>query len=142
MLELARERADGAHPYFVPPSHTPLAREALGPDKLLVPEQAVVVSTDPTVARRTARAHMELYLQLPNYVNSLLHLGFTDDDVAGAGSDRLVDAIVAWGDEAAIATRVRELLDSGADHVLLQPLGSLDQAMAQLEALAPAVLEA
>jgi probable F420-dependent oxidoreductase len=142
MLALARDQCDGAHPYFVPPSHTPVAREALGPDKLLAPEQAVVVATDPDTARRVARRHMELYLQLPNYVNNLRHLGFTDEDVSGGGSDRLVDAIVAWGDEGAIARRVHELLDSGADHVLLQPLGNLDRAMAQLEALAPAVLEA
>ncbi len=140
MLELARERTDGAHPYFVPPAHTAIAREALGPDKLLIPEQAVVLEQDPVAARRVARSHMELYLQLPNYVNNLHHLGYTDEDVSGGGSDRLVDAIVAWGDEAAIAARVREHLDGGADHVLLQPLGTLDQALDQLEALAPAVL--
>ncbi len=74
-------------------------------------------------------------------MHNLRALGFGDEDVAGGGSDRLVDAIVAWGDETTIATRVRELLDSGADHVLLQPLGSVDRALAQLEALAPAVLE-
>jgi probable F420-dependent oxidoreductase len=141
MLDLARERADGAHPYFVPVSHTPLAREALGPGKLLIPEQAVVLETDPTVARRVARAHMELYLQLPNYVNNLRHLGYGDDDLSAGGSDRLVDAIVAWGDESAIATRVAEHLSGGADHVVLQPLGSLDRALAQLERLAPAVLD-
>ncbi len=140
MLELARERTDGAHPYFVPASHAPLAREALGPDKLLVPEQAVVLETDPDAARRVARHHMAVYLQLPNYVNNLRHLGFTDDDLADGGSDRLVDAIVAWGDESAIATRVAEHLDGGADHVLIQPLGNLDRAIEQLEVLAPALL--
>ncbi len=139
MLALARDRADGAHPYFVPPAHTPLARQALGPDKLLVPEQAVILATDPAAARSEARSYMGVYLRLPNYVNNLLRHGFSDEDVSGGGSDRLVDAIVAWGDESAVATRVRELLDSGADHVLLQPLGSLDQALAQLEALAPAL---
>lgn len=142
MLELARDRADGAHPYFVPPSHTPVARAALGPDKLLVPEQAVVLSTDPATARQTARAHMALYLRLPNYVNNLLALGFTDQDVSDGGSDHLVDSVVAWGDEGAIAARVDELLDGGADHVLIQPLGDLEQALAQLEALAPALLHA
>jgi len=142
MLELARDRADGAHPYFVPPSHTPVARAALGPDKLLVPEQAVVLSTDPATARQTARAHMALYLRLPNYVNNLLALGFTDEDVSDGGSDHLVDSVVAWGDEGAIAARVDELLDGGADHVLIQPLGDLEQALAQLEALAPALLHA
>jgi hypothetical protein len=83
---------------------------------------------------------MERYLQLPNYVNNLRHLGYGDDDIADGGSDRLVDAIVAWGDEEDIARRVREHLDGGADHVLLQPLGALPQALGQLEALAPALL--
>jgi probable F420-dependent oxidoreductase len=140
MLELARDRADGAHPYFVPVAHTPRAREALGPDKLLIPEQAVVVQTDPDEARRIARAHMKVYLALPNYANNLKHLGYGDDDLAGGGSDRLVDAIVAWGDEEAIACRVREHLEGGADHVLLQPLGSLGDALAQLEVLASPLL--
>lgn len=140
MLALSRDRADGAHPYFVPTSHTPLAREVIGPDKLLIPEQAVVLSTDPAQARRIARDHMRPYLQMPNYLNNLHHLGFTDEDTAAPGSDRLVDAIVAWGDETAVAARVREHLDAGADHVLLQPLGDLEQAIRQLERLAPAVL--
>jgi len=140
MLALARDRADGAHPYFVPASHTPLARAALGPDKLLIPEQAVVVHRDPDGARRIARAHMQIYLQLPNYVNNLRHLGYGDEDIAAGGSDRLVDAIVAWGDEESIAKRVREHLDGGADHVLLQPLGDLGEAIGQLTTLAPAVL--
>jgi probable F420-dependent oxidoreductase len=118
-----------------------LAREALGPGKLLIPEQAVVLEADPAVARRVARSHMELYLQLPNYVNNLRHLGYGDDDLSGGGSDRLVDAIVAWGDESAIAARVAEHLSGGADHVVLQPLGSLDRGLAQLERLAPAVLD-
>ncbi len=140
MLQLARDRADGAHPYFVPPSHTIRARRALGPDKLLIPEQAVVLATDPTVARRLARSHMHGYLQLPNYVNNLRHLGYSDEDVADGGSDRLVDAIVAWGDEDAVRTRVREHLDAGADHVLIQPLGNLERALGQLGTLAPALL--
>ncbi len=140
MLALAAERADGAHPYFVPASHTPVAREALGPDKLLVPEQAVVVSTDPSEARRVARDHMGRYLQLPNYVNNLLHLGYSERDVADGGSDRLVDDIVAWGDEAAIAERVGQHLDGGADHVVIQPLGDPSTAIDELAALAPALL--
>jgi probable F420-dependent oxidoreductase len=140
MLALARDRADGAHPYFVPTSHTRTARVAMGPDKLLIPEQAVVLQTDADEARRIARGHMSLYLQLPNYVNNLQHLGYGDDDIAGGGSDRLVDAIVAWGDEEDIARRVREHLDNGADHVLLQPLGDLDSALAQLERLAARLL--
>ncbi len=140
MLALARDRTDGAHPYFVPSSHTLVARQILGPDRLLIPEQAVVLSGSPEEARRTARGHMKVYLQLPNYVNNLLHLGFTETDISGGGSDRLVDAIVAWGDEEAIARRVREHLEGGADHVLLQPLGDLDTAIRQLEALGPALL--
>ena len=83
---------------------------------------------------------MKGYLQLPNYVNSLMFLGYTDEDVAAGGSDRLVDAIVAWGGPQDIAERVREHLDAGADHVLLQPLGELADAVRQLEVLAPAVL--
>lgn len=139
MLELAREHADGAHPYFVPPEHTPLARKELGPDRLLIPEQAVVLGTDPAEARRVARGHMEMYLQLPNYVNNLRRLGYGDEDLSGGGSDRLVDAIVAWGDEEAIARRVAELREGGADHVLLQPLApDLPGVLAQLEHLAPA----
>jgi probable F420-dependent oxidoreductase len=137
MLELARERTHGAHPYFVPPSHTPMARGILGPDRLLIPEQAIVLATDASEARRVARTHMTLYLRLPNYVNSLRHLGFDDEDFAGGGSDRLVDAIVAWGDEQAIADRVSELLEGGADHVVLQPLAEdLRGVIDQLERLA------
>jgi len=99
-----------------------------------------VVTTDPDEARRVAREHMQLYLRLPNYVGNLTHLGYADADLADGGSDRLVDAIVAWGDEAAIADRVRAHLDRGADHVLIQPLGRLDRAVGQLEALAPALV--
>jgi probable F420-dependent oxidoreductase len=140
MLALARDRADGAHPYFVPVEHTPVARQILGPDRLLIPEQAVVLSTDAEQARSVARSHTTTYLRLPNYVNNLRRLGYSDEDLAGAGSDRLVDAIVAWGDEEQIANRVRAHLQAGADHVLLQPLGDLSSAVAQLERLAPAVL--
>jgi probable F420-dependent oxidoreductase len=135
MLDLARTRADGAHPYFVPPAHTVLARAALGPDKLLIPEQAIVVERDPTQARRIGREHMSRYLRLPNYVNNLKNLGY-GDDVADGGSDRLVDAIVAWGSEDDIARRVAEHRDNGADHVLLQPLGDLASAVEQLERIA------
>jgi probable F420-dependent oxidoreductase len=142
MLALARDRADGAHPYFVPVEHTPVARQILGPDRLLIPEQALVLSSDAEQARSVARGHMTSYLRLPNYVNNLRRLGYSDEDVAGSGSDRLVDALVVWGDEDRVANRVREHLDGGADHVLLQPLGDLDSAMAQLERLAPAVLAA
>jgi probable F420-dependent oxidoreductase len=121
-LALARERAWGSHPYFVPPEHTARARQALGPDRLLAPEQAVCFERDPTKARAVARMHMSTYLGLPNYVNNLRSLGFTADDFANGGSDRLVDAIVAWGGIDAVATRVRAHHDAGADHVCLQVL--------------------
>ena len=141
MLQLARERTAGAHPYFVPPAHTARAREILGPLPLLAPEQAVVLESDPTAAREAARHHMALYLRLPNYVNNLLTLGFEDTDIADGGSDRLVDAIVAWGDEEAIIARVREHLDAGADHVAIQAYAdSPTRSLEALERLAPALL--
>jgi probable F420-dependent oxidoreductase len=99
-----------------------VAREVLGPDALLAPEQPVVLETDAAKARQTARVHLATYLGLPNYVNNLLRLGLTEDDVANGGSDRLVDSIVAWGDEETIAARVRAHRDAGADHVCVQVL--------------------
>ncbi len=122
MLQLAGERADGAHPYFVPPEHTAAARETMGPHALLAPEQMVVLEPDPATAREIARRAMAIYLEMPNYVGNLLRLGFTEDDVTGGGSDRLVDAIVAWGNHDAVATRVRAHHDAGADHVAVQVL--------------------
>ncbi|MBK9180635.1 MAG: LLM class F420-dependent oxidoreductase [Acidimicrobiales bacterium] len=122
MLALAGERAAGAHPYFVPVEHTVAARAVLGAGPLLAPEQAVVLEADPAEARRIARQHMQTYLGLPNYTNNLMRLGFTDDDLAGGGSDRLVDAIVAWGDVDAVVERVQAHHDAGADHVCLQVL--------------------
>jgi probable F420-dependent oxidoreductase len=142
MLELARERTAGAHPYFVPPAHTGSARAILGPVPLLAPEQVVVLEPDPTRARELGRRHMASYLRLPNYVNNLRALGYEDADFGDGGSDRLVDAIVAWGDEEAIAARVREHLDAGADHVAIQAYAeTADAALAQLERLAPALLQ-
>jgi probable F420-dependent oxidoreductase len=141
MLELARERTAGAHPYFVPPAHTRRAREALGPLPLLAPEQVVVLESDRTRARELARHHMATYLRLSNYVKNLLTLGFEDTDIADGGSDRLVDAIVAWGDEEAIVGRVREHLDAGADHVAIQAYAeSPARSLEVLERLAPALL--
>ncbi|HEY3095527.1 MAG TPA: TIGR03620 family F420-dependent LLM class oxidoreductase, partial [Acidimicrobiia bacterium] len=122
MLALAAERADGAHPYNVPPEHTAQAREILGPQKLLAPEQAVLLESDPAEARRIARKHAATYLDLPNYMNNLRRFGITDDDIAGGGSDRLVDTLVAWGDADAIRARVQAHLDAGADHVAVQVL--------------------
>ena len=142
MLDLARERSWGAHPYFVPPEHTRRARELLGPDRLLAPEQAVLLEADATRARERGRAHVAPYLELPNYVANLERLGFGEADRAGGGSDRLVDAIVAWGDEAAIAARVREQLDAGADHVCIQVVEEGELPRATWRRLAPALVEA
>ena len=122
MLGLAAEKADGAHPYFVPVEHTARAREILGPDKLLAPEQMVLLETDPAEARRIARGYMATYIGLQNYRNNLLTLGFDESDFDNGGSDRLVDAIVAWGDEEALAERVRQHWQAGADHVCIQAL--------------------
>jgi probable F420-dependent oxidoreductase len=122
MLELAATRAWGSHPYFVPPEHTAVAREVMGKGPLLAPEQAVVLETDATTARTIARAHMQMYLTLPNYVNNLKRLGFGDADVANGGSDRLVDAIVAWGSAETVMQRIRAHHDAGADHVCIQVL--------------------
>jgi probable F420-dependent oxidoreductase len=141
MLELARERTAGAHPYFVPPAHTARARATLGPVPVLAPEQVVVLETNATRAREIGRRHMANYLRLPNYVNNLRTLGYEDGDFADGGSERLVDAIVAWGDEQAIAARVREHLDAGADHVAVQAYAENGSAaLAQLERLAPELL--
>jgi probable F420-dependent oxidoreductase len=129
MLQLAAERAGGAHPYFVPPEHTARAREILGSDRLLAVEQAVVLETDPAKAREIARTHTSRYLALPNYVNNLRRLGFGNEDLAGGGSDRLVDAIVAWGDMTAVIDRVRTHRSAGADHVCVQVLPPDPQAL-------------
>jgi probable F420-dependent oxidoreductase len=120
MMELARDRAAGAFPYFVPAEHVADARSALGPSPVLAVELAVVLDTDPASARATARNHTGIYVGLPNYTNNLRRFGFDDDDFTGAGSDRLVDAIVAWGDLDTIKTRVQEMRDAGADHVCVQ----------------------
>lgn len=120
MLRLAAERGVGAHTYFVPVEHTAVARQALGDKALLAPAQTVVFETDPTAARQIARQFMSRYLGLPNYTNNLRRLGWGDEDLAGGGSDRLVDAIVAWGSLQQIAARVQEHLDAGADHVCVQ----------------------
>lgn len=139
MLEIARTRSAGAHPYLVTVEHTRQAREALGAGPLLAPEQAVVLSSRPEEARRIARVHLARYLQAPNYVNNWLRLGFTRDDAADGGSDRLVDALVAWGDLDAIRRRVAEHLAAGADHVCLQALTEDPSAVPyeQWRALAP-----
>lgn len=120
MLELAAERADGAHPYFVPLDHTPAARATLGPTPCLAVEQTAVLSTDADTARRIGRAFAKHYLALPNYANNLRRLGWSDADIANEGSDKLIDAVIAWGDVDAIVARVKAHLDAGADHVCVQ----------------------
>ena len=122
MLDLARDRSAGAHPYLVTPEHTRQARAALGEGRLLAPEQGVVLEADPARARAIARQHLARYLLAPNYVNSWLRLGFTPDDLADGGSDRLVDALIAWGDVDAIWERIAEHYQAGADHVCIQAL--------------------
>jgi probable F420-dependent oxidoreductase len=122
MIELAGARADGAHTYFVPPEHTAGAREILGPDKLLVPEQVAVLSSDASTAREIARRHTASYLRLPNYTANLERIGFDPAEFADGGNDRLVDTICAWGTVDAVAERVRAHLDAGADHVAVQVL--------------------
>jgi probable F420-dependent oxidoreductase len=133
MLSLARARAGAAHPYLVPPEHTAMAREALGPATVLAPAQAVVLDTDPQRSRERARAFVNDYFTLPNYVRNLRRLGFGDDDFQAGASDRLVDALVARGDEDAIAARVRAHHDAGADHVCIYVVGQGDDAL-QLDA--------
>ncbi len=122
MLELSRDRTLGAHPYCVSPEHTAYARGILGGGPLLAPELKVVLSRDPAEARAIARQGLEIYLRLPNYTNNLLRTGFTEDDLADGGSDRLVDRVVAWGGLDVIADRIAEHRSAGADHVCLQVL--------------------
>lgn len=124
MLALAAERTAGAHPYFVPVAHTVGARQTLGPEPCLAVEMTAVLETDPSEARRIARAFAVNYLKQPNYANNLRRLGYADDELAGEGSDRVIDDVVAWGDLDAIAARVRAHLDAGADHVCVQFRGT------------------
>jgi probable F420-dependent oxidoreductase len=129
MLKLAAEKTSGAHPYFVPVDHTRRARATLGPQALLAPEQAVVLEANPAKARAIARGHTQHYLRLPNYVNNLRRLGYTEEDVAGGGSDRLVDDVVAWGDLELVASRIRAHLEAGADHVCVQVIAEDPRAL-------------
>ena len=122
MLELSRDRAAGAHPYLVTPDHTRRAREVMGPGPLLAPEQKVILDDDATRARTLARERIGFYLDAPNYRRNLLRLGFGPDDLENGGSDRLVDSLVVWGGLDAVAARVKEHHDAGADHVCVQVL--------------------
>lgn len=141
MLELSSAETAGAHPYFVPPEHTQIAREVMGPDALLYPEQMVVLEEDPETARSIARSHMAVYLDLPNYANNLIRLGFDADELKDGASDRVVDAVVAWGGVDAAKARVQEHFDAGADHVCVQVLTADNgQVLDGWRELAPALL--
>ncbi len=141
MLQLSATKANGSHPYFTTPEHTATARAVMGADALLAPEQMIVLETDPTEARRIARQGMSVYMRAPNYLNNLRRLGFGDGDFTDGGSDRLVDAIVAWGSEEQIAARVAEHHAAGADHVCVQVLqDGMAMPEAQWRRLAPALL--
>jgi probable F420-dependent oxidoreductase len=142
MLELSGERANGAHPYNVSPKHTAEARQILGPEPYLCPEQAVILETDPSKARQIGRTFLGIYLGLPNYTNNLLRLGFEEGDFKDGGSDRLIDSIIAWGDLDAIRNRVREHHSAGADHVCIQVLTADPKVVPLREwgELAPALL--
>ena len=125
MLGVASERALGAHTYFVPIEHTVRARSLLGPEPVLAVEQTAIASADPAKARGIARSWAAHYLELPNYANNWRRLGY-GDDLGDGGSDRLIDAAIAWGDVTSIAGRVREHLDAGADHVCVQVISGRD----------------
>ncbi len=142
MLRLSAERTLGAHSYFVPMEHTTVARKELGAAPLLAVEQAAVLNEDPVAARGIARRHMKRYLELDNYVNNLRRLGWGDADLAEGGSDKLVDAIVAWGGTGAIKGRIDEHRKRGADHVCLQVLRADPKGSptADLERIAKVVL--
>ena len=143
MLELAAARADGAHPYFVPVEHTPIARAVLGSEPCLAVEQTAVLSTNADEARRIGRAFAKHYLALPNYANNLRRLGWSDADIANEGSNALIDAVIAWGDVDAIVARVKAHLDGGADHVCVQlrAESSANPALAGYAELAAGLLE-
>jgi probable F420-dependent oxidoreductase len=143
MLALAAETSRGAHPYLVPPEHTAQARQILGTGPLLAPEQMAILDTDPGRARAVARASLAIYLPgLPNYANNLRRLGFDDDDLTPPLSDRVVDAVVVWGDEDAIRARVQAHHDAGADHVCVQilPGDDAERVRADYRRLAPALM--
>jgi probable F420-dependent oxidoreductase len=136
VLKLSAHRSAGAHPYLTTPQHTAQARESIGPDAFLAPEHKVVLTTDADEARAVGRKTLELYLSLTNALNNFTRLGFTDEDLAKPGSDRLVDAFVAHGSVDAIAARLKQHLDAGADHVPVQVLTSPEKLVPALAELA------
>lgn len=141
MLQLASQKTQGAHPYLVPPEHTAFAREQMGPDAWLCTEQKVILEKDATKARSAARAALAMYLELPNYRRNLKRFGLTDEDLDNGGSDKAIDTVVVWGDEAAIAERIKAHHDAGATHVCIQPInpdGTPEPDWRVFEAFAPA----
>jgi probable F420-dependent oxidoreductase len=140
VLALSAERSAGAHPYLTTPEHTAQARELIGNTVFLAPEHKVVLTTNANEAREIGRKLAEFYLGLSNYVNNWRRLGFTDDDVRKPGSDKLIDAVVAYGTPEQIAARLDEHLEAGADHVAIQVLGGPDgKLVGALEELAGAM---
>jgi len=139
MLAMAAERSAGTHPYLTVASQTAEAREALGAGALIAPEQTVVLDPDVPSARATARAFLANYLRMSNYTTSMRRAGFTEEDIAEGGSDRLVDGIVAHGDAAALAAAVTAHLDAGADQVCVQVLPASGSPVPTLRALADAL---
>lgn len=136
VLRLSAERSAGPHPYLTTPAHTAHARELLGPEAFIAPEHKVVLTTDAERARETGRKMLAIYLSLTNYLNSWKRLGFSDEDVRKPGSDRLVDALVAYGNVEAIAARLKQHRDAGADHVAVQVLTGPDKLVDALAELA------
>ena len=138
VLTLSAQRSAGAHPYLTTPEHTAQARDVIGPSAFLAPEHKVALTTDPEKARAVGRRALDIYFNLANYRNSWKRLGFSDDEVARPGSDRLVDAVVAYGTADQIAARLKQHLDAGADHVAVQVLTkdeNLVPALAELAGL-------
>jgi probable F420-dependent oxidoreductase len=136
VLKLSARRSAGAHPYLTTPEHTAQARQLIGPDAFIAPEHKVVLTTDADKARAVGRKSLDIYLNLQNYLNNWKRLGFTDEDVAKPGSDRLVDSVVAYGAVDAIAARLKQHLDAGADHVAVQVLTGPDKLVGALAELA------
>ncbi len=136
VLQLSARRSAGAHPYLTTPEHTARARELIGPEAFLAPEHKVVLTTDREKARAVGRKALDVYLNLTNYLNSWKRLGFSDDELAKPGSDRFVDAVVAYGTAEQIAARLTEHLEAGADHVPVQVLTSADKLVPALAELA------
>ena len=136
MVTLAASRTAGVHPFLVTPQYSADQRAAIGPEPLIAPHQAIVLDTDPERARAAARAGVGMFIGFPAYQNNLRRLGYGDSDLVPGGSDRLIDALVAWGGIEDIQKRLREHLDAGADHVAVHVLGGDDLPLSQWRELA------